>query len=131
MSLHGEVEPNSSTGVRGMRVVIPKGIDVLLVTAESGPISGTTTEDQLMNLGKKLIDTALTPNFGWREDGQTTYIADPTEPSGNKLAVLARNLYEQRWVPEIPCDDEEHYIIYDLDKPAVQVLPLARTPEGE
>jgi len=61
---------------------------VLLVTAESGPIPGTTTEDQLMNLGKKLIDTALTPNFGWREDGQTTYIADPTEPSGNKLAVL-------------------------------------------
>src|ERR1044072_9082163 len=86
---------------RCVKVVIPEGDNTLWV---AGPANhtGLTSEEGLRTLGREMVGGALTPNYGWSDGTTTTYVADPISAVSRGMGRLTRQLYEQRWTPDVP-----------------------------
>lgn len=109
-----------------MFVAVPEAADRLTVYRHDHDerCDGRSREECVLELGKSLLQTALTANFCFTtEDGDTVFITDPTGDSGHSMTSYVRWLYENKLSPLLKVGPgEQTYAIHDLDKPAVNVV---------
>lgn len=122
--------PTNETFSPRIIALVPVGDNTLgVLEAKIQPGAGTT-EDQLRHLGKSCINTPLSVrNGGYEDRDHLVYATKPVETyEAGTLSFLDQNMGDLGWVRRKVADqDEESYIIHDLNQPAIRVVALDKT----